>query len=568
MSTNRWRKTSRKPKEAGQAILFVLLAMGLFLMGAVAFSVDMGNLWFHRQAAQTAADAACTAGAMDLLVDNTNHVTNQGGFTAGTAFDCNVNPTYAPCKYAALNGYNSNISPASTSAGNNVYVSFPAAVTGIPSTSPLFPPAALAPNPFMRVDVLDNAQTYFSGMLSGNQVQPVRAFAVCGTVLATSPVPIVVLNPTVSGALKVQGNPIIAILGGANRSIQVNSSSTSAVSIGGSGGIDLACGGTSFTGSNLGVFGGPTTQTPASGTCPGTPIPSTFPPNTSGFVPGVTGAYEVAAPVSDPFAQIPAPNPATLPAGSVTHNVPHNTHGCPDTAGCDEYTGGVYVGGINIKNVTAIFQPGIYHITDGLALDANSVVRPSTATPTNPINNIGGTVFYLTGKVQTCSGQSGLVCVGSNSGKAGLDLFNTSLAQCPGGTPPDPKLGLPATLSGNVLLAPCTGTYGDPLGKVRGILFFADRSSGTGGGWGGGGGFLLAGSMYFHQCNAAGTGTGCGSTPTDYNAVFQLQGASGSASYILGEIITDQLQLQGNPTINMALNPSATYSILKATLLR
>jgi len=104
-------------------------------------------------------------------------------------------------------------------------------------------------------------------------------------------------------------------------------------------------------------------------------------------------------------------------------------------------------------------------------------------------------------------------------------------------------------------MAPCTGTYGDPLGQYRGILFFQDRASNGGGGWGGGGGFLLAGSMYFHQ-------------NTSFGSTFQLQGGSGSTSYVLGEIVTDKLSLGGNPTINMALNPNAAFNTLKVSLLQ
>jgi hypothetical protein len=119
-------------------------------------------------------------------------------------------------------------------------------------------------------------------------------------------------------------------------------------------------------------------------------------------------------------------------------------------------------------------------------------------------------------------------------------------------------------------MAPCTGTYGDPSGKYRGILFFEDRRTSTGGGWGGGGGFLLAGSMYFHQCTVGGlsdTGQSCDYTTPAFNSNFSLQGNSGSASYVLGEIITDTLSMGGTPTINMVLNPNATLSTLKVSLL-
>ena len=86
----------------------MVLALSMFLLGAGALCVDMSNLWFHRQAAQNAADAACTAGAMDLLVDAQGGATGHQGFVNGTAFNCTAGSTAAPCQYAAKNGYNSN----------------------------------------------------------------------------------------------------------------------------------------------------------------------------------------------------------------------------------------------------------------------------------------------------------------------------------------------------------------------------------------------------------------------------------------------------------------------------
>src|SRR5205823_14615797 len=102
--------------------------------------------------------------------------------------------------------------------------------------------------------------------------------------------------------------------------------------------------------------------------------------------------------------------------------------GCPDPGGCTLYTAWYYptittgpnqVQGITVKNTTAIFDPGLYYLNGGLGLMSNSMVRPSSATG----DGSGGTVFYVTGATQKCSGQTGLVCVGSNSGKGGLDTF-------------------------------------------------------------------------------------------------------------------------------------------------
>jgi hypothetical protein len=544
MIKNRWRKDGAGSSQSGQALVFLVIALGLVFVGAGALSVDMSNLWFHRQSAQNAADAACTAGAMDLLVSAQGGGTGHQGFagTAGTSFNCSTGSAAIPCRYAAKNGYNSD------GTGNVVSVSFPSTVPGVTA-----PPAGIAPNAFINVVVTDNIQTYFSGILSGNSVQVVRASATCGVVMARAPIPILLLNPTVSGALSGNGTPTIRILGGANQSIQINSNSTSAVSFGGT--IDLSKGGAGFNGSNLGTYGGPTSPT-------GT------------FLPGTNGKWiSPSSPISDPYAGVPAPTTTGMTVQSGPYLTGTTLNGCPDPAGCDEYAAGYYPNGIQIKNVTAIFDPGIYYLNGTnkggpLELQANSMVRPSTVVPPAP-NNIGGTVFYLTGTSGKCSGQNGLVCVGSNSGKGGLTPFDTSRVQCPGGPAPDPNLGLPATLSGNVLLAPCTGTYGDPLGQYRGILFFGDRGSNAGGGWGGGGGFLLAGSMYFHQCNStiAGAGTNCAASGA-FNANFDFQGNSGSSSYVLGDMVADTMSMGGTPNVNMALNPNAAYNTLKATLLR
>jgi uncharacterized membrane protein len=147
----------------------MVLALALVLLGAGAICVDMSNLWFHRQAAQNAADSACTAGAMDLLVDAQGLQTGHQGFTNGTAFNCSTGSTGAPCQYAAKNGYNSN----NASPGNLVSVTFPASVAGVPTA--VIPPSGIAPNAFMRVDVTDNVQSFFSGLLNGNRTQTVRS---------------------------------------------------------------------------------------------------------------------------------------------------------------------------------------------------------------------------------------------------------------------------------------------------------------------------------------------------------------------------------------------------------
>ena len=188
----------RRAGESGQTMLFVLLALSVFLLGAVAFAVDLGNAWFHRQNARSAADAACTAGAMDML--STLNGTSAGGFTAGTDFQCSGNSTYAPCQYAALNDYSAPGLSAGTPS-NEVNVTFPSTLTGVASCGGATPPpectaSAFTAHPYMLVTVTDRIQSFFIGLLSGTRTIDVRASSACGVVLSNAPIPIMVLAPT------------------------------------------------------------------------------------------------------------------------------------------------------------------------------------------------------------------------------------------------------------------------------------------------------------------------------------------------------------------------------------
>ena len=522
--------------ECGQAIVFIVLALSLFLLAAVGFAVDIANLWFHRQVAQNAADAACTAGAMDLYLSAQG--TPMGGFTPGTAFTCSSTPGAAPCQYAALNGYNGT-GLVGGSASNEVAVSFPSAGSNpAPGVTP--PPAALAPYPFIRVDVVDRARVFLMALLTGTRTQDVRAFAVCGLELSPSVLPILVLDPTRAGTLSLGGNTSFTVYGGPPRGVQVNSSSGSAVGSGGT--IDLHQGGPNHTGSDLGVFGGPSA-------------------NPGNFNGGTTGNWvSPASPVFDPFALLPAPAqpPNTPPAGGV--HVNYHENGCPDPNGCAWYTAGYYPSGITIKDKTAVFDPGIYYVLNGLALQSNSTVRPSTALG----DGSGGTIFYFA--------DTNSVSVGANSGSESVDAFTTSTTKCtPSSILPD---NLPATLNGNILLAPCSGTYGDPLGtsnpigEQRGILFFQNRSQSANPQWGGGGQFLLAGTMYFHQCVTSGPDRGTNCSPSAYNTTLSLGGNAGSGTYNLGGMVVDRLSMGGTSGITMDLNPNAMFGTPKAALLR
>lgn len=603
MNKKQWRKEqmqmrhSRTPHvvglklgaDDGQVAVLVVSAVTIFLLLFVGFGVDMTNLYFHRQAAQGAADAACIAGATDMFA--TANGAALGGFTSGTAFDCATTPSASPCKYAALNGY-SGAGLATGADSNKVAISFPATVPGVNPA----PTAVTGGWSFMQVDVTDRVKVYFASLLSGSKTQDVLARSKCGMVQGLAPVPLIVLDPTCSHAFEVSGASTVAIIGGPVRSIEVNSDNTScaaatqssANSCSGNGTIDLSKGGPNFTGGQIGIFGAPSTSSP-------------------NFLAGTTGGWiQPAAPVQDPFKLLAPPStqkvlntaPDSFPSKCTTNANPckvnYGTDGCPDTSGCLEYGAGLYTSAISVKGVTAIFDPGVYYIQPAanamdkdscgsggsgclaskptgschydFAVDSGGVVRPSTATG----DGSGGTMFYLSGTGGS-TGTYGSVFFGSNAGKSAnnsVDAFQSSGVTCPGGPAPDPPL--PATLAGDVLLGPCSGSFTDSSGKNRGMVFFQDRANQDLNGqpsMQGGGGLLIGGNLYFHNCPESLTAP-CAAPPTDYNAFLNLQGSPGSSTYIYGNITTDELAEGGNSTVYMELNPNARYNIVKVALLQ
>lgn len=238
------------------------------------------------------------------------------------------------------------------------------------------------------------------------------------------------------------------------------------------------------------------------------------------------------------------------------------------------------VGTVTLNKLsTGIFDPGLYYVAaNGLNFGSGSTARLSTATG----DGSNGVMFYFStaasvsvtsnsGKSSPCTsvtigatGASGSPngCVVSYRIDGAVSTSATQFVpsralQCPNGSANPAQV--PALLDGNILLGPCAGIYASPDGN-RGFLFFQNRSVAANPSWGGGGQFLSSGFMYFHSGNGStcGTNTSC----------LTLQGGSGAQSYTLGNIVVDELALGGNPQINMILNPSATFQVLRPTLLQ
>jgi hypothetical protein len=567
--------------QSGQASVFLLLILGTFLLASVGFAVDLSNMWFHRQAAQSAADAACVAGAMDMLYLHNGTITSSPGFTVGTAGDCNSSSAAALCQYAGFNGYTATTSAAgwgTSTAGGAVAVNwtFPSSVTGVKAISGIT-------YPFLKVVVQEKPDTWFMGLL-GIKSLALGASCTCGLPPGAPAAPLIILNPTINSALTLSGGAHIVIVGGPSTSIQVNSSangspsansSDNAIYCNGGNGypIDTSTAGPSGTGGNLAIVGGPSTNQFCG----------------ANYIMNNTTNAQWKSPVTvapDPFGGVPAP---TQPAGKVPEAVTpvatvaqgytptsdatygyiygtwvaSGTDSCPNTAAqqhyltysstypynsgniygnCLEFSPGYYPNGIDTTglagyaNDVVIFMPGVYYLNGNLNVGSATTLRNAWV-GTQP-STLGVMFYFLSG--------GPLFAGGSGAASSSITSVPSYYMNCSGTVTP---AGTPASLTGNVLISQCAagGTYvGVPSSDTyaatgnRGVLFFSDHSNTYSGTLIGAGASLnFSGALYFHN--------------SSYADLVELDGAGNSTTYAVGTIVVDQLTLSGSGTIAMDL---------------
>lgn len=521
--------------ESGQAVISLIFMSSIFLFGVLGLAVDMTNLWYHRQAASAAADAACQAGSLDMLSAAGGETLSTAGFTVGTNGDCATTSSAVMCVYAKYNGYKGAGLVASAQS-DAVSWTFLSSVTGVTPSS--------GTNSYMKVTIAENVPSYFLRLMSGKAVQKINVSATCGSALVKSAAPIVVLHPTMSGALQYANNAGISILGGPFRSIQVNSTSATAVTSSSGAYVDLSRGGPNGTGSDMSVTGGPTSA----------------PGGASSFLNGTTGHWRSnTLPVGDPYGSVPVP--ASIASITPSYGVGGTTaaygvNGCPDSAskkGCNEYAPGYYPSGIHISSSSVtMFDPGIYYMNGSLKVDGGSTLR--VAKPPGHQQTDGVMFFFYSGSMNV-TGSSG-------TPSTTIDNVDARDLTCDGTYPPS-SLGMGTSIAGNVLYAQCTagGTYYDSGHDTtdtisnsgsRGLLIFQDHSNSTSPGLIGTGSMTFSGSLYFHS--------------TGYNTQMSFGGGGSGGSYVLGEVVADQLTLTANGVLHMYLNPAPTFLLAKAGL--
>ena len=293
----------------GQAVILVVVAMSILLIGALGLAIDGGQMYAHRQMAQAAADAAAQAGIMNIL-DGTN-ATSAHPFGTGTppiaSSVCTTTDARTPCVYARNNGFGGTSS-------DTVTLSFPATVSGVTLSSGNVPAFA--------VTVKRNLKTGLIRFIGAGATSTITAKATAGLVGAVSPSCIYALDPSAQNAFKATNGATVALNG---CGIAVDSSNSDAVTV--SGASTVTASAISIVGGDVISGGGSTTPAPTTG----------------------------AASVPDPFASLPSP---TVGACNYTNYSPG--------WGTWALTPGVYCGGINISNgATATFATGTYIINGG-----------------------------------------------------------------------------------------------------------------------------------------------------------------------------------------------------------
>jgi Flp pilus assembly protein TadG len=199
------RKVGNRAGERGASFLLVMV-LGIALLGIVGLALDGGHLYVVKQRAQAAADSAAQAGVMDLY--------RAKGWAAASA---------SATAYAEKNGF----------AASEVQADSPDCST-LDWCNGHVTLSSDNPN-LIRVTITKSVPSTFLQVV-GVHASTVRAAAAAAITVEPQPVPILVIHPTLSASFSKNGSNTITICGGPARSIQVNSTSTTSISISGASG--------------------------------------------------------------------------------------------------------------------------------------------------------------------------------------------------------------------------------------------------------------------------------------------------------------------------------------------
>jgi Tfp pilus assembly protein PilX len=363
----------------GQSTILFAISFATML-GGLGLVTDIGWGFYRKQAAKAAAQAAALAAAQAALQSANGSIScSSSGVSCQTSYQC---PTSIPnpptnnlhngCLYAKDNDFE-----VKSGGRQNVILS---SGTGTPTTAP-----GVNSTYWVTVRASESLPQMFSAIL-GNRTSLISARA---TAIATIGPPgcVYIMDPTSSGALSMTGTSSLV----ASCGVYVNSSSSTALT--GNGTTNLTAGEVDIVGGYS--FGGTINPTPNTGM----------------------------GPASDPLTYLQPPDPSAMIVRATSKTQ-------IDGWAVTTLQPGVYIGGIDVKNGTAILSPGTYVIKGG---------GISTQNSNSFISGSGVTIYNTCSTPGSCSATSDYA---------------------------------PFSLSGNSsvsLTAPTSGTY-------AGILIMEDRS--------------------------------------------------------------------------------------------
>lgn len=332
----------------GQAVIIVVVAMSILLIGALGLAIDGGQMYAHRQMAQAAADAAAQAGIMSIF-DGTN-ATSAHPFGTGTppiaSSACTTTDLRTPCVYARDNGFGGTTS-------DTVTLSYPTTVSGVTLSAVSVP--ALA------VTVQRTLQTGLIRFIGAGATSTITAKATAGLVGTVSGNCVYVLDPSAQNAFQATNGATVALSGCA---LTIDSSNADAATV--SGGSTVTASAISITGGASITNGGSMTPAPTTG----------------------------AAATPDPFASVAAPA-----VGACNYN--NYSKG----SGTWAITPGVYCGGISLHNgAIGNFSTGTYIINGGgISFAAGSVTGSGVMFYLTGTNASDGAVSISNGETVSLS---------------------------------------------------------------------------------------------------------------------------------------------------------------------
>jgi len=186
--------------EKGQAILLVVLAFGLVLLGALGLAIDGAQLYGNREMAQVAADAAAQAGILSIF-NGTNTGSNAFG---SAAYTCSTTDATTPCRFARNNGFGG-------TTADTVFIEFPSSASAVG----LDPASLSASDPvnMLKVTVSRNVTIGMIRMLGAANTASIKAVAVAAIVAVETPTPMIITHPNLPHSLSTNGNTTIQICG-------------------------------------------------------------------------------------------------------------------------------------------------------------------------------------------------------------------------------------------------------------------------------------------------------------------------------------------------------------------